>query len=146
MNYWHMQIHPDDGEFSTNYLYKILEHKKIIGLGDWERGEKVIKKFKEEMLVNDIVAIKDGSILVALVQVIGGVYKIIDDDNKMTDWIVYRRPIRVLDWEIEDRTLPQPRGTLTICKSENAPTTKIIKEWYKRVEKSFKKRDIPLIV
>ena len=146
MNYWHMQIHPDDEKFSKKYLYKILEHKKIIGLGDWERGGKVIQKFKEEMQVNDIVAIKDGSILIALVQVIGGAYKIVDDDNKMTNWIAYRRPIRVLDWEIEDKTLPQPRGTLTKCVSQNAPTTKIIKDWHKRVEKSFKKRDIPLTV
>ena len=51
------------------------------------------------MKVNDIVAIKNGGKLIALVQVIGGAYEVNDDESE-TDWIVFRRPIRVLDWDI----------------------------------------------
>ena len=47
------------------------------------------------MKVNDIVAIKNGGKLIALVQVIGGAYEVNDDESE-TDWIVFRRPIRVL--------------------------------------------------
>ena len=35
MNFWHMQMHPtDEMDFSKNIDW-ILEHKKIIGLGQW---------------------------------------------------------------------------------------------------------------
>ena len=47
------------------------------------------------MEVNDIVAIKNGGKLIALVQVIGGAYEV-NDDSSETDWIVFRRPIRIL--------------------------------------------------
>ena len=39
------------------------------------------------MKVNDIVAIKNGGKLIALVQVIGGAYEVNDDESE-TDWIV----------------------------------------------------------
>jgi hypothetical protein len=49
-----------------------LEHKKIIGLGNWEDGKATIDLFRNDMSVNDVVAIKNGAKLIALVQVIGG--------------------------------------------------------------------------
>ena len=42
------------------------------------------------MKVNDIVAIKNGGKLIALVQVIGGAYEVNDDGE--TDWIVFQTP------------------------------------------------------
>ena len=60
------------------------------------------------MEVNDIVAIKNGGKLIALVQVIGGAYEV-NDDSSETDWIVFRRPILILDWDIWGKTIPQPR-------------------------------------
>ena len=84
--YWHMQIHPDDQSFSDENLYSILENKKIIGLGDWKEGQEVIATFINKLEVNDIVAIKNGSKLIALVQVIGGAYRVDDDQSEM-GWI-----------------------------------------------------------
>ena len=118
MNFWHMQMHPtDEMSFSQNIDW-ILEHKKIIGLGQWKGGQKQINQFINDVQVNDIVALKRGSKLIALVQVTGGAYQVTDDTNPDTTWIVNRRPIRVLDWAIEERTLPQSRGTLnkSLCK------------------------------
>ena len=97
------------------------------------------------MKVNDIVAIKNGGKLIALVQVIGGAYEVNDDESE-TDWIVFRRPIRVLDWDIWGKTLPQPRKTLVICSSENAETTKIIKEWHEKVNEVLTKKGLSLTV
>lgn len=145
MNYWHMQIHPDDKSFADEHIYSILEHKKIIGLGDWYEGQSVIAAFQNEMKVNDIVAIKNGAKLIALIQVIGGAYHVDDDDTKM-GWIKHRRPIRVLDWEIEEKELPQPRGTLDKCVNEDAPTSRIIREWHDRVVESFNKKNMPTSV
>lgn len=144
IQYWHMQMHPDDQSFSKN-IYSILEHKKIIGLGDWPEGQSEIDAFKNRVKVNDIVALKNGSKLIALVQVIGGSYEVRDDDSE-TNWIVYRRPIRVLDWEVGERILKQPRKTLVICADNNAETTKTIKEWHKQVNDILTKRELPLVV
>ncbi len=138
--YWHMQMHPDDKSFAEVHIYSILESKKIIGLGEWNDGESIISSFKNDVKVNDIVAIKNGAKLIALVQVIGGAYTV-HDDNSETGWIEHRRPIRVLDWDIWGKTLPQPRGTLVKCVNE-VETTKIIREWHTRIAKVLTKRGI----
>ncbi|MGF6148206.1 Uncharacterised protein [Kingella potus] len=146
MNFWHMQMHPtDEIEFSQNIDW-ILEHKKIIGLGQWDGGKEQINQFINDIQVNDVVALKRGGKLIALVQVTGGAYKVIDDTNPDTAWIVNRRPVRVLDWVIGERTLPQPRGTLNRCVSDDVETTKVIKDWYQRVMESFQKRKLDLTV
>ena len=85
---------PDDQSFSE-VLHSILENKKIIGLGKWAGGQVEKRGLFNRMKVNDIVAIKNGGKLIALVQVIGGAYEVNDDESE-TDWIVFRRPIRVL--------------------------------------------------
>lgn len=74
----------------------------------------------------------------------GGWYEVEDDDTDL-GWIENRRPIRVLDWELNGRTLPQPQGTLNKCVND-VETTKIIKEWHQRVITSFKKRKLDLLV
>ena len=146
MNFWHMQMHrTGEMELSENIDW-ILEHKKIIGLGQWEEGKEQINRFINEIQVNDIVALKRGGELIALVQVTGGAYKVTDDTNPDTDWIVNRRPIRVLDWAIEPKTLKDVRGTLKRCKSDDVETTQTIKQWYEAVVKSFAKRRVDLTV
>jgi len=144
VTYWHMQIHPDDKSFAEEHVYSILEHKKIIGLGNWKEGENVVGVFRNEMKVNDVVAIKNGAKLIALVQVVGGWYEAQDDYTDIK-WIENRRPIRVLDWEIEQKRLPQPQGTLNRCVND-VETTRIIKEWHLRVVESFKKRGLDVVV
>lgn len=146
ITYWHMQMFPgDDRAFADSHLCEILEHKKIIGLGNWDEGKSQIPDFQEKMKVNDVVAIKNGQQLIALVQVIGGWYEVKDDTSEM-GWIENRRPIRVLDWELNGNTLPQPRGTLNPCVDSSAETTKIIKGWHLRVIESFKKRKLDICV
>lgn len=140
--YWHMQMHRDNVHGAeAEDIWAILEHRNIIGLGDWEDGQEQIRAFKEDMNVNDIVAIKNGANLIALVQIIGGSYEVRNDG-----WINYRRPIRILDWAIDGETIEQPRGTLNICKDQNAATTKTIKNWHERTCNIMKKRKIPLTV
>lgn len=146
ITYWHMQIHPDDQSFSDEHVYSILEHKKIIGLGNWPKGKEhgTIDAFRSEMQVNDVVAIKNGSKLIALVQVIGGWYEVKDEDSDI-GWIENRRPIRVLDWEIDEKAIPQPRGTLQKCVND-VDTTRVVKRWHEQVIKSFNKRKVDISV
>ena len=107
-------------------------------------GKETIDEFRNEMNVNDIVAIKNGKKLIALVQVIGGWYEVKDDNTGM-GWIKNRRPVRVLDWELNGKTLPQPQGTLNKCVND-VETTIIIKDWYFSVVKSFDKRKLNILV
>ena len=141
--YWHMQIHPSDLEFGKDNVHEILEKQQVIGLGgieDWPKGESYIRRFCDEMNVNDIVAIKNGGKLIALVQVIGGAYQVHDGD-----WMVNRRPIRILDWEIEEKDLPHTRDTLVRCVNDVA-TTQVIKQWHERVVQSLLKRGMSVTV
>lgn len=144
VTYWHMQIHPNDKSFAVEHVHSILEHNKIIGMGNWKGGEDTIDEFRNDMNVNDIVAIKNGEKLVALVQVIGGWYKVKNDGTNI-GWIEHRRPIKVLDWELHDKTLPQPQGTLNKCVND-VETTRIIKDWHSRIIKSFEKRKLAILV
>ncbi len=145
IEYWHMQMFPDDSPEFAAKIPGILEHHKIIGLGNWQDKRSQVDNFNNKMKVNDVVAIKKGEKLIALVQVIGGAYKVKDDTSEL-GWIYYRRPIRILDWELEHKKLPQPRGTLNRCANDDVETTKIIKEWHQRVKKSFEERSIPQTV
>lgn len=142
---WHMQMFPWNDRNFPEKIPMILEHHKFIGIGDREIDRKYIDDFCHHAKVNDIVAIKNGSTLIALVQVIGDVYAVYDDESDL-GWMVYRRPIRVLDWEIDERFLPHTRGTFTPCISEDVETTKIIKDWYEKVKKSFEHRKLSLTV
>ena len=67
-------------------------------------------------------------------------------DQSETHWIKHRRPVRILDWELWGRTLPQPRGTLTKCVSNDVETTKIIKEWHTKVDNVLRKRGLASFV
>lgn len=146
IQFWHMQIHPKESCGFGENVPEIWEHHQFIGLGDWEEGEGQIDSFCNKMNVNDIVALKRGQRLIALVQVIGGAYKVQGEQPEELEWIVYRRPIRVLDWAIEEKTIPQARGALNKCVSGDVETTQIIENWYKAVHHSYQQRKIPLFV
>ena len=143
IQFWHMQMFPGGEPEFAEKVPSILQHKQFIGLGDWEEHRNQISYFCDTMQVNDIVAIKDGKRLIALVQVIGGVYEVWDDSSEM-GWMVYRRPLRILDWEIEQCKLPHSRGTLNLCVSDDVETTRVIREWYDKVKISFEQRNLCL--
>lgn len=132
-NYWHIQLHPDDSStFTPELIKQILIEKGVIGLGEWEKGEDKIKQFKNKMSIGDIVAVKQGSTPIALVKVLGNAYfeRIIDDDF---DWFPNRRKVEVIDFyePSYNFTIPQPRGTLSICNDLNTETAKVIIQWYR---------------
>src|SRR5690606_20054741 len=112
--------------------------KSVIGLGEWEKGEDKINQFKDKMAIGDIVAVKQGSTPIALVRVTGNAYfeRLINNDF---DWFPNRRIIDIIDFydQTYDFTIPQPRGTLSICNDLNTDTAKVIIQWYRN---AFNKR------
>ena len=130
MNFWHMQLHPDEPDWGKER--ELLEKTSLIGLGDWEKGESQIENFKNRMSIGDIVAIKIGSQLIALTQVDGG-WLLEKKTNESLDWFPYRRKVKVLGWNSTERILPQPRGTLSICSDLSNPTSQTIINWYNMI-------------
>lgn len=132
MNYWHMQLHPNDKNWGREI--ELLENKSIIGLGNWTDGESQINKFKGEMEIGDIVLIKRGSIPLALVQVDSDFVEKEKEDYTSLDWFTFERKVKILDIVDEfKKDFPQPRMTLQKAKSKDTPSFQYINNWYKYI-------------
>jgi predicted ATP-binding protein involved in virulence len=94
MNYWHMQLHPDDMEWGKEK--ELLEKKELIGLG--LTNDEITEQFLSKMKVDDIVFIKRGSEAIALVKVLGDTEDIGENDLNSIDWFRFRRKVKILDW------------------------------------------------
>lgn len=146
MNYWHIQLHPDE-RLNIETIKSILTEKQVIGMGDsWndKNGNPVNdpKWFRDDMKIGDVVMVRDGSTPVALVKVIGNAYIEPNVDDEF-DWFALRRRIELLGfYENEEIQLLndilkdygknhiQAPGTLTYCNGNNA-TNDFIVEWHK---------------
>jgi len=127
--YWHIQLHPNN--INWNREKELLEFTSLIGLGEWKKGDKQIKRFKDEMRKGDIVLVRRGTTPIALVEVIGN-YKRKATNIKALDWFEHRREVKVLDYAIDDMPhFPQPRGTLQKAINRNTSSYKYIDDWYK---------------
>ena len=110
----------------------------MIGLGEWPQGAAAIRAFCETMQAGDIVAIKRGGELVALVEVAGDAYAVApaDDPDPHSRWMAHRRPVRVLDWADGSARIPHNRGTLVRCADMQTATSQIIRDWHFRAVKA----------
>ena len=132
MNYWHMQLHPDDQNWGKEK--ELLQTLGLIGLGEWDEKRNQQDFFENKMKIGDIVAIKRASNLIALVEVTGE-YEYADKPGKL-DWFERRRKVKVLDWyNPEYNYYVSPRGTLTRCNTDNedAETNISITRWYNNI-------------
>jgi DNA polymerase III delta prime subunit len=143
MNYWHIQLHPNDrATISSDVAIKILQDKSVIGVGEWDDGQALINQFKDEMQVGDIVVVKDGSTPIALTKVKGD-YWFERTVNDEFDWFPHRREVAVLDYfkPTYGFSIPQPRGTLSICRDLSNATSKVIINWHKMYIANKSKED-----
>jgi 5-methylcytosine-specific restriction protein B len=132
MNYWHIQLHPDDNDtISPKVVTKIINEKQVIGIGEWDNGQALVDQFENEMAIGDIVVIKNGATPIALVKVIGDYYKE-SVVNEEFDWFPHRRKIEILDFYKDEYKfyIPQARGTLSICRDLNNQTSQTIIKWF----------------
>ncbi len=141
MTYWHMQLH-------ANYKWwgrekELLREKALIGLGDWENGKGQINQFINDMQIGDIVLIRIGTTPIALVEVIGEVEDIGNDNSNRLDWFRYRRRVEVLDWAENREPFPQPRGTLQRLINKNRKSYQYIHNWYLEIlQKNYNKEEL----
>jgi hypothetical protein len=149
MNYWHIQIQPDE-KLSAQTIIDIINTKHIIGLWDgWndKNGNPVPDPaiFKNDMKIGDVVMVRNTITPIALVKIKSKAYI----DKNVTsdfDWFPLRRKVEVLsifkdskDKTILEQSLKkfnskhiQAPGTLTLCQGNNA-TNYFIKQWHKQV-------------
>lgn len=136
MNYWHLQLHPDNkGAFPPDTVKKILEDTSYIGLGeDWKGGEEQIRQFKKVLKIGDIVAVRSGQTPIALVQVTGEAENTDEVDDEL-DWFQNRRKIKILDFYKAEYNfhIPRAMGTFSICLNRNAETSKVIINWHQKI-------------
>jgi len=89
-------------------------------MGDWDDDERQQADFEHTMKIDDIVAVKRGARLIALVKVIGD-YEYTQDTNEELDWFRRRRKVKVLDWYRNEYNFTiASRGTLTKCNMKNS--------------------------
>jgi AICAR transformylase/IMP cyclohydrolase PurH len=133
MNYWHTQFFKKrpDGEET-----RLLEEKSLIGIGETS-SDLQIKQFIETMNIGDIVLVRRGAKVFALVEVVGEVQEIPEDyyeDEYRLDWFKYRRRVNVLDWANKDaKAFPQRQGSLQRLVNKKTASYQYIHNWYTKV-------------
>lgn len=146
-NFWRIKLYPNgDTDWGRKYTPWILEDKKIIGLGDWQKGKKQIHDFCHKMQVGDIVAVVIYDKPIALVQVCGGYYKEYKSAEPLK-WLVHRRPVRVLDWNaVEDMPLLSQKTSksLVFIKDKKRQSNQLVIEWYEKVKRSYQLRGLDI--
>lgn len=133
MNYWHLQLHPDNKwDFPVPKILKILTETGYIGIGAGIKDKGQLNQFKEDLEIGDIVAIRSGQTPIALVEIIGDIeYE--DEPNEDLDWFEYRRKIKVLDIYQPEYGfhIPVAMGTFMICANHSRQTSQVIINWHK---------------
>lgn len=128
MIYWHMQMFKDSKENSEK---KLLKKKKLIGLGYTNSNQ--TEQFKNDMSIGDVVLIRRGAMVIALVEVLSECEDIGQNDFNALDWFQFRREVKVLAFADEKMSaFPQPRGTLQKSINKYTRTYQYIENWHKQ--------------
>ena len=124
MNYWHMQLHPNDKNWGKEK--ELLETKGLIGIGK-------TNLLKNSINIGDIILIKAGSKPIALVEVTGEYEDIKKNDFDKLDWFQYRRAVKVLAYASEDSLpFPYPRATLKKAVNHKTKSYQYIYNWHQK--------------
>lgn len=150
MKYWHLQMNQPWGRNNITIDSKqmLLEKIPVIGTGDWDDNQfyNFTNQYRNGLDINDIVLVREGSVPIALCEVIGEVFKddVLQDKYKNQNF----RQVKILSFfnqkakEILASNLKkyntafiQASGTFTICRNDNA-TSSFIKEWHTLIKKN----------
>jgi ABC-type lipoprotein export system ATPase subunit len=142
MKYWHMQLHPASQQWGREK--ELLEKKSMIGLGMTDSKIAFIN-FKDDMSKDDIVLIKNGSKVIALVEVIGNFTDVKVNDDDRLNWFRYNRKVNVLQFASSDMlAFPQPRKTIQKATNKYTLSYQYIHRWYKDILKNEKTKGLKI--
>jgi len=143
MAYWHMQLHPYKNGW--NKEKELLEKLSLIGLGvvDNDYNNTQNKQFKENMQVGDIVLIRHGQTVIALVEVVGECIDNKENKYDELDWFRYRRKGKILEYAKDMPSFPQPRGALQRSINKQTKSYQYIDNWYNKIlQKNYNKEKL----
>jgi len=144
MNFWHIQLHPNDKQnWPPEKIKEILKETLCIGIGDDLEEGTIIDQFTHVLENGDVVAVKNGETPIALVEVVGDIEHS-PNPNSRLDWFPLRRKIRILDIckDAPGFYIPQPRGRFSRCADLNKDTSKVIIDWFNRINQAKTLNDI----
>ncbi len=141
MEFWNMQLHPNDRtKFPPEKLRKLLQDKEIIGIGEeWKNDHGQPDHFKDWMQDGDIVAVRDGGTPVALVRVTGPCV----ENNDQTDdcWFDLIRRIEILSIE-PPSAYDKPYFNMTSCSLQREKEPAFVRFWYNSVEEERRMEEL----
>lgn len=154
MNYWHMQLHPDEGKhWNEEDIKKLLHFRETIGCGDGDKGQPKRDVFKT-MNKGDIVFVHHKTYH-ALVEVIGDMVdpnpeRDVQNTENVWYWFHYVRKVKILDEGKPSAEIRQRIGFVgdyqegiyfpqTIQRIDNSP---YIKHWHKHILKQNKEKEM----
>ena len=97
MNYWHMQLHPNDkNAYTPEEILQIIKDKGVIGMGEsWDNDKRQPEHFKEDAAIGDIVVIRHGP-PICLVEIISECKKNDGKDKVSGVWFTIYRDVKIL--------------------------------------------------
>jgi len=145
MNYWNMQLHPNDLGWTKEK--ELLEKHHLIGLGDWEEAAGQQPNFENTMAIGDYVLIKHGGDIIALTRIIGNYFY--DENTDDLRWFQRCRQVEVLDWYKKDYDFKVSSRKALERYNENNNTEQLqsIKKWINMINiKTFIKENKDLLI
>lgn len=143
IQYWHMQIHPGNGEAMTREdALRLINEYGVVGMGSgWENDGGQPEMFKNGVREGDVIGIREGG-FVALVRVTGPCRK--NDREDDLCWFDIVRPVELLSDEAEkymalyrEKTQKGPHDNLynpaTLSQVKPQCKNKFLKFWYESV-------------
>ena len=143
VQYWHMQIHPGNGETMTREdALRLINEYGVVGMGSgWENDGGQPEIFKSGVREGDVIGIREGG-FVALVRVTGPCRK--NDREDDLCWFDIVRPVELLSDEAEkymalyrEKTQKGPHDNLynpaTLSQVKPQCKNKFLKFWYESV-------------
>ena len=135
-------------EWTHEDIERAIENSKKRGVKKGTFG--IIKQFRDEMKVGDIVLIRQGGTPIGLVKVSSDYFMSKDTDEEGQPWFRHRRKIEILSFFDEDKEnlnlsfdkLPVTQGTLQSLKNPERQTYKYLEEWLTKLSEVKRKEEM----
>ncbi|MDR1436480.1 MAG: AAA family ATPase, partial [Candidatus Symbiothrix sp.] len=132
MNFWHMQLHPNNHSMDKKEILRYVKELGVIGMGErWENDKGQPTLFRNDVNVGDIVLIRHQGPL-CLVEVLGNCE---ENDNDIDVWFKIYRKVKFLSDKIPSFHGDWKKGIFTSITIGSANRMPFIKHWYQIIKK-----------
>lgn len=153
MNFWHMQLHPNDKSWTQKDILNLVEGQGVIGIGEsWDGDHGRPLTFQNKFHKGDIVLIRHNGPL-CLVQVVGDCFAN-PDQAEVDAWFYYCRDIKILDKDgntVKEKYKKETKrnwsdGIYAPVTMDNANNWDFIKYWYSEYLKKKREKEVKNVI